>query len=254
MRKIAFVSGATAGIGEAIALNLAKINYNLIITGRRADRLKSLSNKLEKEFKVDVLSLNFDVRVLTEVEKAVKSLTGPWKDIDLLVNNAGLAVGLNTIQEGVIDDWERMIDTNIKGLLYLSRLISPIMVKRKQGHIINIGSIAGKEVYPNGNVYCGTKHAVDAITKGMRIDLVHDNVKVTGIHPGMVDTEFSLVRFKGDKQKADSVYNDLVPLYANDIAEAVVFCATRPPSVNINDMVIMPTIQASATVIHRNTK
>lgn len=251
MSKIAFVSGATAGIGEAVALKLAENKYKLIITGRRADRLKLLEDRIRSEYHVDVLVLNFDVRVLAEVQKAVQGLPENWKDIDLLVNNAGLAVGLSSIQEGVIDDWERMIDTNIKGLLYLSREISPMMVKRKQGHIINIGSIAGKEVYPNGNVYCGTKHAVDAITKGMRIDLVHDNVKVTGIHPGMVDTEFSLVRFKGDKEKADSVYNDLVPLYANDIAEAVLFCATRPASVNINDLVIMPTIQASATIVHR---
>ncbi len=251
MKKIAFVSGATAGIGEAIAILLAENNFNLIISGRRIERLKQLKEKISKEFKVEVHILNFDVRVLKQVQDAIKSLSEDWKKIDVLINNAGLAVGLNTIQEGVIDDWERMIDTNIKGLLYLSREISPLMVKRKTGHIINIGSIAGKEVYPNGNVYCGTKHAVDAITKGMRIDLVHDNVRVTGIHPGMVDTEFSLVRFKGDKQKANSVYKDLEPLYAKDIAEAVLFCVSRPNSVNINDMVIMPTIQASATVIHR---
>ncbi|MEA3443660.1 MAG: SDR family NAD(P)-dependent oxidoreductase [Bacteroidota bacterium] len=252
MKKIAFVSGATSGIGEAVALKLAENKFNLIIAGRRTERLKLLENKIRDIFEVEVISLSFDVRVLEEVQNAVQTLPDNWKNIDLLVNNAGLAVGLSTIQEGVVDDWERMIDTNIKGLLYLSREISPFMVKRKQGHIINIGSIAGKEVYPNGNVYCGTKHAVDAITKGMRIDLVHDNVKVTGIHPGMVDTEFSLVRFKGDKEKANAVYNELVPLYADDIAEAVLFCATRPASVNINDMVIMPTIQASATVVHRD--
>lgn len=254
MSKIALVTGSTAGIGEAIAIKLAESKYDLIVTGRRVDRLHKLAGELMEKYKVQVLPLVFDVRNKTEVDEAIDSLPKKWKAIDVLVNNAGLAVGLNTIQEGVVDDWERMIDTNIKGLLYVTRKISPMMIERGEGgHIINIGSIAGKEVYPNGNVYCGTKHAVDAITRGMRIDLVQHAIKVTAIHPGAVDTEFSVVRFKGDQEKADNVYVGFTPLYANDIAEAAMFVITRPASVNINDMVIMPTAQAAATIIHKKT-
>src|ERR1035438_8713700 len=206
MSKTILVTGATSGFGRAIALRFAKEGYNLIITGRRKELLDELTKKLIDKYNVEVLPLNFDVRNLAEVEKAIVSLPENWKNIDVLVTNAALAVGLTPIHEGVIDDWERMIDTNVKGLLYMSRFISPLMVARKQGHIINIGSIAGKEVYPNGNVYCGSKFAVDAITKGMRIDLVQHNIKVTQVAPGASDTEFSIVRFKGDKQKADIVY------------------------------------------------
>ena len=252
MNKIALITGATAGIGKATAFALASEGYDIIITGRRKDLLTRMEKEITDKFPVKVLSLNFDVRNLFEVEEVINNLSGEWKAIDVLVNNAGLAVGLSTVQDGVIDDWDRMIDTNIKGLLYVTRLVSPLMVKRKKGHIINIGSIAGKEVYPNGNVYCGTKHAVDAITKGMRIDMLQSNIKVTAIHPGMVDTEFSIVRFKGDKEKAGKVYEGLIPLYAEDIAETVLFVVSRPPHVNINDIVVMPTIQASATNIIRS--
>jgi len=251
MNKIALITGATAGIGEAIAFRMAALNFNLILTGRRKERLDALKEKLSQEFSIEIKTLNFDVRNNEEVESQIDSLEGNWKNIDLLVNNAGLAAGLGTIQEGSINDWERMIDTNIKGLLYMTRKVSPLMVARKQGQIINIGSIAGKEVYPNGGVYCSTKHAVDALTKGMRIDMVADGIKVSAIHPGMVETEFSVVRFDGDKEKADAVYNGLTPLYAEDIAEAVEFAVTRPEHVNINDMVIMPTAQAAATVVVR---
>ena len=202
-------------------------------------------------YKIDVLSLNFDVRNLSEVENAIKSIPTEWIKIDVLVNNAGLAVGLNTIQEGLIDDWERMIDTNIKGLLYITRTLSPIMIENGFGHIINIGSVAGKEVYANGNVYCATKHAVDALSKGMRIDLLPHNIKVTAINPGMVETEFSLVRFNGDEERAKNVYKGLQPLLPEDIAETVYWVASRPAHVNINDIIIMPTVQANATTTLR---
>jgi NADP-dependent 3-hydroxy acid dehydrogenase YdfG len=252
MNKIALVTGATAGIGKAVAEKLASLNFNLIITGRRNERLENLKKQLSSKYSVEILTLNFDIREKTEVFNQIESLPKNWRNIDLLVNNAGLASGLGTIQEGEIDDWERMIDTNIKGLLYMTRAISPLMIDQKKGQIINIGSIAGKEVYPNGAVYCSTKHAVDALNKGMRIDLLQHGIKVSAIHPGMVDTEFSTVRFHGDKEKADAVYQGLTPLYAEDIAEAVEFAVTRPAHVNINDMVIMPTAQATATVVVRN--
>ncbi|HBF87187.1 MAG TPA: NAD(P)-dependent oxidoreductase [Bacteroidales bacterium] len=245
MNKIALITGATSGIGKATAFKLAEIGYSVIITGRRTERLMELEHKIKTEYKVMALSLNFDISKRIEVEKAFEKLPNEWKNIDVLVNNAGLAAGLGPLQTGSIDDWERMIDTNLKGLLYITRKVSPIMVSRKSGHIINIGSIAGKEVYANGNVYCGTKHAVDALSKAMRIDMLQYGVKVTAIHPGMVETEFSIVRFAGDKSAADKVYEGLTPLYANDIADAVVFSVTRPPHVNINDMIITPTIQAN---------
>jgi NADP-dependent 3-hydroxy acid dehydrogenase YdfG len=252
MKKIALITGATSGIGKATSMKLAQLNYNLIITGRRKDLLDGLKKELGIKYKCDVISLNFDVRSKDAVDEAIDNLPEAWKDIDVLINNAGLAAGLNPIQSGEVNDWEQMIDTNIKGLLYMSRKIAPLMIKNKVGHIINISSIAGKEVYENGNVYCATKHAVDALTKGMRIDLVKHNIKVTSISPGMADTEFSLVRFKGDKQKADKVYEGFTPLFAEDIADAIVFAVTRPPHVNINDMLIMPTAQANAVVIHRD--
>lgn len=250
-KKIAFITGATAGIGKASAELFAKNGYNIIITGRRKERLDEFSQYLKSTYKIDVLGLNFDVRNLNEVETVVSSIPDHWKNINVLLNNAGLAAGLSTIQEGNINDWERMIDTNIKGLIYMTRNIAPIMIDNGYGHIINIGSIAGKEVYANGNVYCATKHAVDALTKGMRIDLLSHNIKVTAINPGMVETEFSIVRFNGDEDRAKNVYKGLQPLLPEDIAETVYWVATRPPHVNINDIVIMPTVQANSTTTIR---
>jgi NADP-dependent 3-hydroxy acid dehydrogenase YdfG len=251
MIKIIFITGATAGFGRAIARKFAENGNNLIITGRRKALLEELAKELIINYNVEVLPLCFDVRKLKEVEEAVAGLPERWRNIDVLVNNAGLAAGLSSIHEAVVDDWERMIDTNIKGLLYMTRFVSPLMVARKHGHIINIGSIAGKEVYPMGNVYCGSKFAVDAITKGTRIDLVSHNIKVTQIAPGAANTEFSLVRFKGDKDRADNVYKGFTPLSAEDIAEAVYYVTTLPDHVNINDLVLMPTAQASAVNIHK---
>ena len=248
---IAFITGATAGIGQATAELFAKNGYNIIITGRRKERLNEFSSHLKSTYNIDVLSLNYDVRNLKEVEAAITSIPENWKKINVLVNNAGLAVGLNNIQEGVIDDWERMIDTNIKGLLYMTRTLAPIMIKNGFGHIVNIGSIAGKEVYANGNVYCATKHAVDALSKGMRIDLLPHNIKVTAINPGMVETEFSIVRFKGDDERAKNVYKGLEPLKAEDIAETIYWVVSRPAHVNINDIIIVPAIQANATTTIR---
>jgi 3-hydroxy acid dehydrogenase/malonic semialdehyde reductase len=251
MNKIALVTGATAGIGEATALLLAENGYDIIITGRRKDRLEALSEKITMEG-AKVLTLNFDVRNYEEVKQAVSSLDHKWKQIDVLINNAGLAVGLNPIDKGEVDDWERMIDTNIKGLLYITREVSPLMVERKTGHIINVASVAGKEVYENGNVYSATKHAVDALSRAMRIDLLKHNIKVSNIAPGAVDTEFSTVRFKGDKTRADQVYLGFEALLAEDIAEAILFALNRPDHVNINDILIMPTAQAMATIINKS--
>ena len=247
MSKIALITGATSGIGRATAITLSENNFDVIITGRRKDLL----DDLEKEIKTkapdsQVYILNFDVRDKEAVNSAIDSLPTNWKNIDVLVNNAGLAVGLNHIYEGEIDDWERMIDTNIKGLLYVTRKIAPSMIEKQHGHIVNIGSTAGKEAYENGNVYCGTKHAVDAISKGMRIDMLKHKIKVTAINPGMVDTEFSLVRFKGDKEKAENVYKGLTPLYGYDIADAILYAVTRPEHVCINDLIITPTCQANS--------
>jgi 3-hydroxy acid dehydrogenase/malonic semialdehyde reductase len=244
---IALITGATAGIGKATAELFAKNGYNIIITGRRKERLDEFSAHLKSTYKVDVLSLSFDVRKLKEVEAAIASISSNWKKINVLVNNAGLAVGLGPIQEGIVDDWERMIDTNIKGLLYITRTIAPIMIENGFGHIVNIGSIAGKEVYANGNVYCATKHAVDALNKAMRIDMLPHGIKVTGIHPGMVETEFSIVRYKGDEERAKNVYKGLQPLTAEDIAETIYWAASRPAHVNISDLIITPTVQANAT-------
>ena len=248
------VTGATAGFGREIARRFASEGHHLIITGRRKHLLTELAVELAALPGVETLPLCFDVRSRKEVEEAIGGLTGKWRDIDILVNNAGLAAGLSPIHEGSMDDWDQMIDTNVKGLLYLTRSVAPIMVARKQGHIINIGSIAGKEVYPMGNVYCGSKFAVDAITRGTRIDLVTHGIKVTQIAPGAAKTEFSLVRFKGDRERADSVYNGFQPLLAEDIAEAVYYVTTLPPHVNVNEMVLMPTAQASSTTFHRRSQ
>jgi 3-hydroxy acid dehydrogenase/malonic semialdehyde reductase len=248
---IAFITGATAGIGKSTAEIFAKNGYNIILTGRRKDRLSEFATHLKTVYKIDVLSLNFDVRNLNEVQVAVESIPENWKKINVLVNNAGLAVGLNSIQEGVVDDWERMIDTNIKGLLYITRTLAPLMIANGFGHIVNLGSIAAKEVYANGNVYCATKHAVDALSKSMRIDLLPHHIKVTAIHPGMVETEFSIVRFKGDEERAQSVYKGVKPLSPEDIAETIYWTASRPAHVNINDIIIMPAVQANATTTLR---
>lgn len=251
MNKIALVTGASAGIGEACALKLAENGFDLIIAGRREKNIKNLANKIQDTYNREVFSLCIDVRNYSEVEKTINSLPEKWKNIDVLVNNAGLAVGVSPIEEGIIDDWDRMIDTNVKGLLYVTRCVSPLMAIRKKGLIVNISSIAGKETYPGGNVYCGTKHAVEAITKGMRIDLLPHNIRVSSIAPGMVETEFSLVRFKGDESKAEQVYDGFEPLKAEDIAESLLFIATRPEHVSINDILIMPSAQASARDVNR---
>jgi NADP-dependent 3-hydroxy acid dehydrogenase YdfG len=254
MKKIALITGATSGLGRATALRLAKEGYNVIITGRRKDRLEELEKEIGIKYEVKVFPLYFDVGIYDEVEKAIDSLPEEWKDIDVLVNNAGLAVGLDPIHKGVLEDWERMIDTNVKGLLYVTRVVSPGMVARKSGHIINIGSIAGKDVYPNGVVYCATKHAVDALSKGMRMDFLPYNIKVTQICPGAVETEFSLVRFKGDQARADQVYVGFENLVADDIAEAVYYVVSQPPHVDIQDMLVMPTAQASGSIFHKEIK
>jgi 3-hydroxy acid dehydrogenase/malonic semialdehyde reductase len=252
MDKYALITGATSGIGEACALQFSKLGYSLILLARREDRLLTLKNELEKDG-VNVLTFSVDVRNESQVANAINSLSSAVKsNLKVLINNAGLAVGRGVISEGVIDDWERMIDTNIKGLLYVSRYVAPIMQSNKQGHIFNVSSIAGKEVYAGGNVYCATKHAVDALSKAMRIDLVQDNIKVTNIAPGATETEFSIVRFKGDAEQAKAVYTGFEALMADDIAEVIVFAASRPAHVNLNDITIMPTAQASATVIHKS--
>ena len=251
MKKIALITGATAGIGEATAAKFAQNGYDLILTGRRKELLDKVSRHLCDKYGIEILPLCFDVRNLQEVEQHLGQLPTKWQAVDVLVNNAGLAVGLNSVQEGIIDDWERMIDTNIKGLLYVTRTIAPLMIKRQQGHIFNIGSIAGKEVYVNGNVYCATKHAVDALSKAMRMDMLPHNIRVTQICPGAAETEFSTVRFKGDQQRADNVYKGYEPLLAEDIANVIYFVTAMPPHVNINDLVIMPTAQANTTVWHK---
>ena len=251
MKKTAIVTGATAGIGEATARTLAENGYNVIITGRRAERLADLKKEIENETESTVRAIAFDVRNNQEVTDAFKSIPEEWRSIDLLVNNAGLAAGATPIQDGLLDDWERMIDTNIKGLLYISKQVMPLMIERQSGHIINIGSVAGKEVYANGNVYCATKHAVDALTKGMRIDLLKHGIRVSQVAPGAVETEFSVVRFHGDQDAADSVYKGFQPLIAQDVADTILFVASRPPHVTINDVLIMPTAQANTTHIDK---
>jgi 3-hydroxy acid dehydrogenase / malonic semialdehyde reductase len=246
MSKIALITGATSGIGKACAEIYAQNGYQLIITGRRADRLAEFKDQLESDYPVKVKTLCFDVRDRNEVEENLQALSSDLKKVDILINNAGLSQGLDSLQNGNLDDWDTMIDTNIKGLLYVSKIVSNWMIAEKKGHIVNIGSIAGKEVYANGNVYCATKHAVDALNKAMRIDLLPHGIKVTGIHPGAVETEFSIVRFHGDEEKAAKIYQGYEPLVAQDIAETIYFTTSRPSHVNINDLVIMPTAQASA--------
>lgn len=248
-KRNVLITGATSGIGEATARLLATKGYNLILCGRRKDKLLKLQNELARETKVTGLS--FDVRDYEGVKSAIDSLTGDWKKIDVLINNAGNAHGLDPIHKGNVEDWDAMMDINVKGLLYVSREVMPGMTERKSGHIINIGSVAGKEVYANGNVYCASKFAVDALTKGMRIDLNPFGIKVTGIHPGLVETEFSLVRFKGDEEKAATVYKGISPLTGHDIAEAILYVLSTPDHVVIADMTIFPKAQGSATVVSR---
>ncbi|MCL2502054.1 MAG: SDR family NAD(P)-dependent oxidoreductase [Bacteroidales bacterium] len=248
---IALITGASAGIGAAAAERFARGGYDLIVTGRRASLLEDLRKKIESAYPIRVWTLSFDVRNQEEVTHYFSLLPAEWREVDVLVNNAGLAVGLQSIQEGMIDDWERMIDTNIKGLLYVTRMVAPWMVSRQKGHIVNIGSIAGKEVYPNGNVYCATKHAVDALSKAMRYDLLSSGIRVSQICPGAAETEFSEVRFKGDLERAANVYKGFESLRATDIAEAIWYVTQLPPHVNINDMVIMPTAQAGTMLLHR---
>jgi len=252
-QKIALITGATAGIGYETALLLAQNNYDLIITGRRNDRLNTIKNLIEPQNGCKVIALTFDVRSKVETENALNSLPEEWKSIDVLVNNAGLAAGLAPVNSADVDDWEAMIDTNVKGLLYVTRVVSPWMVERQSGHIINISSVAGKEVYPNGSVYCGTKHAVSAISRSMRIELMPSGIKVTTIAPGAVETEFSLVRFRGDEDKAAQVYKGFTPLSGKDIAETILFVLNRPAHVNIDDLLIMPTNQASARDFNRKS-
>ncbi len=252
MENVVLITGATSGFGEACAHIFAENGWNLIITGRRTERLEKIKSKLIELYSCKVLTLNFDVCIEKDVKTAIESIPLDFKkSIKILINNAGLAVGRGPIQDGSTDDWNRMIDTNIKGLLYVSHAVIPLLIQNTEGHIFNIGSIAGKEVYPGGNVYCASKHAVDALSKSMRIDLVEHGIKVTNIAPGAAETEFSLVRFKGNETTAKSVYEGFDPLMAKDIAETIYFVATRPKHVTINDLVIMPTAQASATVLHK---
>ena len=251
MNKIAFITGATSGIGKACAMKFADYNFNIIITGRRKDKLEELADSIRKKYKVEVLPLCFDVRDRSSVKKCVKELPTEWKCIDVLINNAGLASGLNPIQEGLYEDWDKMIDTNVKGLLYMTRYIVPLMIANTKGHIINIGSIAGREAYTNGNVYCGTKAAVDSITRGMRMDLLQYGIRVSLVEPGAVETEFSEVRFKGDKEKAKNVYKGYQPLTGEDIADVVYFVSSVPSHVNISDVMVVPTAQASVSMVYK---
>jgi NADP-dependent 3-hydroxy acid dehydrogenase YdfG len=249
--SIALITGATSGFGKATAIRFAEHGYNVIITGRREERLNELEDYIKENFEVDVLSIAFDIRNRQQTIDELNAIPHDWKDVTVLVNNAGLAAGLSTIQDGDIDDWETMIDTNLKGLLYVTRTVSPWMIKNNKGHIINIGSIAGKEVYPKGNVYCATKFAVDALSQAMRIDMLPHGIRVTAIHPGAAETEFSLVRYHGDAEKAKSVYAGYEPLIADDIADIAYFAASRPSHVVLNEIVVTPSAQAAPAYWHK---
>lgn len=252
MNKTVLITGATSGIGEACAKKYAADGDRLILTGRRADRLNDLKKALEKDFSSEVLALVFDVQDKKAVDKNLGALPTEWQKIDLLINNAGLAAGKDSFENADINDWETMLNTNVHGLLYVSKQIIPLMIANKKGHVVNIGSIAGKEVYENGNVYCASKFAVDAISKSMRIDLLKHSIKVTCIHPGAVETEFSLVRFKGDENKAAATYTGMIPLNGNDIADSIFYCTQLPDHVCINELVITPTQQANAYYTYRS--
>jgi NADP-dependent 3-hydroxy acid dehydrogenase YdfG len=249
MKKTALITGATSGIGKATSELFAKNGINLVLCGRRQERLAELKNKWQGTVKIH--TLNFDVRDRTSVFEAIDSIPGDLGNIDILINNAGNAHGLDPIEKGNLDDWDAMLDINVKGLLYVSKAILPKMIQRKSGHIINIGSTAGKEVYPNGNVYCASKHAVDAINQGMRIDLNQYGIRVGAINPGLVETEFSEVRFKGDANRAKNVYKGFQPLRPEDIADIIFFVISRPSHVNIADLIVMPTAQASSTIVRK---
>ncbi len=249
--KIVFITGASSGIGKACAEAFAGQKANLILTARRIEKLNELAQKLSAETGVKVKCMELDVRDKNKVSEVVSSLNGDWKNIDVLLNNAGLARGFDKIYEGNTEDWEEMIDTNIKGLLYVTRQILPLMVTREKGHIINIGSLAGHEVYPNGNVYAATKFAVNALSRSIRLDVIDKGIRVSSVDPGLVETEFSIVRFSGDEERAKNVYSGIEPLTAKDIADAVMFCADRPAHVNINEVILTPLAQASPTMVHR---
>ena len=252
MSKIVFITGATSGFGESAAYKFAAHGYDLILNGRRADRLQVLADELEKKYNVAVLQLPFDVQDEKAVFESIGHIPEDWKAIDVLVNNAGLALGRDYFEEGDLSDWNTMIDTNVKGFLYVAKAVSQLMVPRKQGHIINMGSVAGKQVYEKGNVYCASKYAVDAISQSMRIDLLRHNIKVTSINPGAAETEFSLVRFKGDEGTAKKIYDGLKPLTAEDVAEVIYYCTTLPSHVCINDLSITCTQQADAIFFNRS--
>ncbi len=252
-QQTVLVTGASSGIGLSCARKFAEAGARLILVARRLERIVALQKELKQGYGTDVLTIELDVRERDDVEKKLSSLSREWQAVDVLVNNAGLSRGLDKLHEGSVDDWEEMIDTNVKGLLYVTRAIVPGMVARGKGTIINIGSIAGHEVYPRGNVYCASKHAVDALTKGLRLDLVDTPLRVCTVDPGLVETEFSNVRFHGDTQRAKQTYQNMIPLTPDDVADAVLFCATRPSHVQLSQMVIMPTAQASTTLVHRSS-
>lgn len=249
--KIVFITGASSGIGKACAYQFAKDGAGLILSARRVNLVNQIADDIKERFDTQVLTFQLDVRKRKDVEQAVANLPAEWKKIDVLINNAGLAKGLAKLHEDNPDNWEEMIDTNVKGLLYVTKAIVSLMVERKQGHVINIGSIAGRAAYPNGSVYCATKHAVLAINNSLRMDLIDKNIRVSTVDPGMVETDFSNIRFNGDKERAKNVYKGLQPLVAEDIADAVYYCATRPKHVNISEVVITPTAQANAFVAYR---
>jgi NADP-dependent 3-hydroxy acid dehydrogenase YdfG len=254
LNKIVLITGATSGIGKAAAYLFAEEGADVIISGRRKERLDEISKELTEKYGVKIHTLKLDVRNYTEVEKAINDLSDEWKHIDILINNAGLSRGLNKIQDGDLDDWEEMIDTNVKGLLYVSKCVIPLMINNNSGHVINIGSLAGHEVYPAGNVYCATKYAVDALTKGMRMDLNGTGVKVTTIDPGLAETEFSNVRFRGDDERADAVYNGMTPLTPEEVAEGILFAVTCSDNMVVAEMILLPKDQASSTMVNRTRK
>jgi 3-hydroxy acid dehydrogenase/malonic semialdehyde reductase len=249
--KVVFITGASSGIGRSCAEAFAPLGAKLLLSARRRERLEGLAAELKDKFSVEVRVFELDVRDQPAVERAVAELPAEWSAIEVLVNNAGLSRGLDKLHEGRLLDWEEMIDTNVKGLLYVSRAVIPGMVKRNSGHVINIGSIAGHEVYVGGNVYCATKFAVNALSRGLRLDLNGTSIRVSEVAPGLVETEFSIVRYRGDKEKAGKAYQGMTPLTGDDIADAIVYCATRPPHVNISEMIVMPTAQAATFLVHR---